>query len=45
MAIDDPAIVAVAAGYAVDNIAVPVLDINDIPALARFILKHTGLAS
>ncbi len=44
LAIDDPAIVAVAAGYTVDNVAVPVLDINDIPALARFILKHTGLA-
>jgi len=45
LALEDPAIVAVAAGYGVDNVAVPVLDINDIPTLARFILKQTGLAT
>jgi molybdopterin-guanine dinucleotide biosynthesis protein MobB len=43
LALEDPNIVAVAAGYPVGDIRVPVLDINDIPALARFILQHTDL--
>lgn len=43
LALDDPRIVAVAAGYDAKNIFVPVLDINDIPAIASFILTHTNL--
>ena len=39
----DPKIVAVAAGYDVQNVTVPVLDINTPAAIATFILKHTGL--
>ncbi len=39
----DPHIAAVAAGYAVGQLTVPVLDIHDIPAIADFIARQTGL--
>jgi len=45
LALDDSRVVAVAAGYDAQNIPVPVLDINDIPAIASFVLKHTNLSA
>jgi len=33
----------VAAGHDVGALAVPILDINDIPAIADFVLKEVGL--
>jgi len=44
LALDDPNIAAVAAGYALPPLAVPMLDIDDIPAIADFVLRQTGLA-
>ncbi len=44
LALDNSAIKAVAAGYQPEGLTVPVLDINDIPAIADFILARTGLA-
>lgn len=43
LALDDPNITAVAAGYETRPLDVPVLDINDIPAIADFVLRQTGL--
>ncbi len=40
----DTSIKAVAAGHDVGDIAVPVLDIDDIPKIADFVLKEVGLA-
>ena len=40
---EDPHIVAVASDSAVDGLAVPVLDLNDVPAIADFIIDHFGL--
>lgn len=44
LALEDPNIVAVAAGYETGPLEVPILDINDIPTIADFILRHTELA-
>jgi len=41
---EDRRIVAVASDEAIPDLAVPVLNLNDIPAIADFILDHTGLA-
>ncbi len=40
---DDPTIRAVAAGVDVGALAVPVFGINDVPAIADFILQEVGL--
>ena len=41
---DDPAIVAIASDHEVSGESVPVLDLNDIPAIADFVVNHCGLA-
>jgi len=43
IALGDASIKAVAAGHDVGALGVPVLDINDIPAIADFVLKEVGL--
>ncbi len=43
IALEDSSIKAVAAGHMLPELAVPVLDINDIPVIADFILKEVGL--
>ena len=40
---DDPHIVAVASDEALPQVNVPVLDINDVSAIADFIVAHAGL--
>ena len=51
LALNDPQILAVASGYAPASLTVPVslavptLDINDIPSIADFIATKTGLLS
>lgn len=42
---DDPHIVAVASDAALDGISLPVLGLDDIPAIADFILRHCDLAT
>ena len=42
---EDPHVVAVASDGPVPEVSVPVLDINDLPAIADFILDHCGLAA
>ena len=44
LALKDSHIAAVAAGYETPPLPVPVLDINNIPAIADFVLRETGLA-
>lgn len=44
IALEDPSIKAVAAGYEMPALGVPVLDINDVAAIADFILAEVGLA-
>lgn len=44
IALDDPSIKAVAGGHELPDLNVPVLDINNIPLIADFILKEVGLA-
>jgi hypothetical protein len=39
-----PGVVAVASDEAVDGDGLPVLDLNDVQAIADFILAQTGLA-
>jgi molybdopterin-guanine dinucleotide biosynthesis protein MobB len=39
-----PGVVAVASDEAVDGGGLPVLDLNDVAAIADFILDYTGLA-
>ncbi len=43
LALDNPSITAVAAGYDVPNLNVPVMDINDIKTVANFVLHKTDL--
>ena len=43
LALETPYIKAVAAGYQPKGLQTPVFDINDIPAIADFILWQTGL--
>ncbi len=45
LATRDPRIVAVACDAPLTEIDVPVLDLNDIPAIADFVLRHCGLAA
>ncbi len=40
---NDTYIVAVASDAALDNVAVPVLDLNDVSGIADFIIAHVGL--
>ena len=40
---EDPQIVAVASDEALEGLALPRLDLNDIPAIADFVLAHCGL--
>ncbi len=40
---DDPDIVAVASDAKIANLAVPLLDLNDIAAIAAFVRQRTGL--
>ena len=44
IALDDPTIEAVASDTAIEGLAMPVLDLDDVPAIADFILARTGLA-
>ncbi|MCF6272694.1 MAG: molybdopterin-guanine dinucleotide biosynthesis protein B [Rhodobacteraceae bacterium] len=44
IALEDSSIKAVAGGYALPPLDVPILDINDIAGIADFILKEVGLA-
>jgi molybdopterin-guanine dinucleotide biosynthesis protein B len=39
----DPTVVAVATDEALDGVTVPVIDLNDVAAVADFILAHCGL--
>jgi len=41
---EDRRIVAVASDESIPGLSIPVLDLNDIPAIADFILDFTGLA-
>jgi molybdopterin-guanine dinucleotide biosynthesis protein B len=41
---DDPNVVAVASDGPIEDIGVPQLDLNDVEAIAAFILAHCGLA-
>jgi len=41
--LDDPSVVALASDEALANVALPVLDVNDVPAIADFIARHCGL--
>ena len=41
---DDPHVVAVASDEAVAGLSVPLLDLNDVAAIADFVLGHVGLA-
>ena len=45
LAWEDPHIAAVAAGYPLEGLSVPLLDIHDIPAIADFIARQTGLGA
>lgn len=40
---DDPDIVAVASDSKIDGLSVPLLDLNDIAAIAAFVRQRTGL--
>jgi molybdopterin-guanine dinucleotide biosynthesis protein B len=40
---DDPDVVAVASDQSLPDVDLPVLDLNDIPAIADFIVAHCGL--
>lgn len=40
---DDPDIVAVASDTKIDGLGVPLLDLNDIAAIAAFVRRRTGL--
>ena len=42
---NDPRIVAVASDAPLPRMALPVLDLDDTPAIADFIVKHCGLAA
>lgn len=42
---DDQTVVAIASDFAIDDATVPVLDMNDIAAIADFIIAHAGLES
>jgi molybdopterin-guanine dinucleotide biosynthesis protein B len=42
---DDPRVVALASDAPVAGLALPMLDIDDIAAIADFIVMHTGLGS
>jgi molybdopterin-guanine dinucleotide biosynthesis protein B len=39
----DPTYVAILTDTRVDGTSLPVIDLNDIPAIADFIVKHCGL--
>ncbi len=41
---DDPSVIAVASDAPVPGLSIPVLDLNDIPAIAEFIIAHCGLS-
>ncbi len=43
LALEDPMIRAIAAGYTLDDAPVPTFDIDDIAAIAGFILQEAGL--
>ncbi len=45
LAREDRSILAVASDGPVPGLAIPVLDLDDIPSIADFILKHCGLAA
>ena len=40
---DDPDVVAVACDQSLPDVVLPVFDLNDIPAIANFIVSHCGL--
>lgn len=43
IALEDPTVRAVAADGPLDGLRVPLLDLDDIPAIAAFVLSETGL--
>lgn len=45
IAAEDPYVVAVASDETLPNLQLPRLDLNDVPAIADFVLAHTGLAT
>jgi molybdopterin-guanine dinucleotide biosynthesis protein B len=45
LAREDRSILAVASDGPVPGLAIPVLDLDDTPSIADFILKHCGLAA
>jgi molybdopterin-guanine dinucleotide biosynthesis adapter protein len=44
LAAEDRRVVAVASDVPVPGLSVPLLDLNDVPAIAEFIVTHCGLA-
>jgi molybdopterin-guanine dinucleotide biosynthesis protein B len=40
---DDPFVVAVATDAPLPGVPVPILDLDDVPAIARFVIAHSGL--
>ena len=42
---DDPTIVAVASDVEIPGLGLPRLDLNDVAAIADFIIRHCGLAA
>ncbi len=43
LAPSDPRAVAIASDGSVPEAALPLLDLNDVPAIARFVVRHVGL--
>ena len=43
LCVDDPHIIAVACDVPLPQVSLPVLDLNDVPGIADFILAATGL--
>ncbi len=44
LAAEDPEVVAVASDAPIDGLALPRLELDDIPAIADFVIDHCGLA-
>ena len=43
LALEDPTVTAVAANYAIEGMSVPQFDLDDVTAVASYILKEVGL--
>ena len=44
LCLDDPNIVAMASDGVIQGLSIPLLDLNDVPGIADFVLGHVGLA-